>query len=96
MANVWEKQHSSRVNTASTISTTTASQQSSAFASQTHQVRLAANQATYVKFAGNPTATTSDVLMPANTIDYFTVNPGEKVAVLALSTTGIISIVEMT
>ena len=96
MANVWEKQHSSRVNIASTITTSTTSQQTSAFGSQTRQIRVSATQATYIKIDANPTATSSDVLIPANTVDYLTVSPGQKLAAIALSTTGVISIVEMT
>ena len=44
---------------------------------------------------GTPTAAATDPLMPANWVDYFTVNPGQKIAVLQAGTAGTLSVTEM-
>lgn len=45
--------------------------------------------AVFVKFGSNPTATTSDYLVPANTIMYFNFKTGDKVAVISSGNTSI-------
>jgi hypothetical protein len=44
---------------------------------------------------GTPTANSSSMLLGANQVDYFTVTPGQKAAVLQAGTAGKISITEM-
>jgi hypothetical protein len=74
------------------------SQATAAFGSQTYQVRVATEaQPAFVKIDdGTPTATASDVLVGANQIDYFTVTPGQKLAVLQAGTAGRLSVTEVT
>ena len=43
--------------------------------------RVASSVACHVAFGTNPTATTSDPYMPAG-VEYFRMNPGEKVALI--------------
>lgn len=88
---------SSRVISTAGFTLSGTSQASSAFGAQTRQIRVATGgQPAYVKIDdGTPTATSSDVLMPANWVDYFTVTPGQKVAVLQAGTAGALSVSEM-
>jgi hypothetical protein len=67
------------------------SAQSTAFTS-VNKVRIAATQAVYIAFAANPTATSSDLVLPANGVETFTITPGHKVAVLQVTSGGIVSI----
>lgn len=48
-------------------------------------VRLVGTVACHVAFGANPTATTSNLLLPANAPEYFTLEPGWKVAVIKAS-----------
>jgi|AraplaMF_Col_mMF_1032025.scaffolds.fasta_scaffold00246_68 hypothetical protein len=77
------------------ITTSTVSVASSAFGSQTYQIRVATTTACNIKIGdGTPTATTSDALMPANWVDYFIVTPGQKIAAIGAVTT--VSVTEIT
>jgi hypothetical protein len=60
-----------------TYTTTT---QSTAFSTSTNLIRVIADADVYLAFGDNPTATASDIRVPANTAEYFGVNPGDKVA----------------
>src|SRR5262245_52785843 len=96
----WEKQPASRVGTNTNFTLTTASQATSAFGTQTYQVRVATSSAVttcFVKIGdGSVTATTaSDAVMGANQIDYFAVTPGQKAAVIGGTAAGSVSISEM-
>jgi hypothetical protein len=81
-----ERQGSSRLSTAIaaqkiTISGVSAS--SSAFGSQTYQIRVVADTACNIKIGDSGvSAGTSDMLLPANWPEYFTVTPGQKIAVI--------------
>ena len=88
----------SRLGTNTTFTLSGSSQATAAFGSQTYQVRVAAGaQPAYVRIDdGTPTAAATDPLMPANTIDYFTVTPGQKLACLQAGTAGTLSVTEMT
>lgn len=90
-------QHSSRLLSTAVFTLSGTSQASAAFGSQTRQIRVAAaDQPAYIKIGdGTPTATASDALMPAGTVDYFTVTPGQKIAVLQAGTAGSLSVSEM-
>jgi len=60
--------------------TFTTSTQSSAFAGTTNLVRIIADADVFLAFGANPTATATAVKMAANTVEYFEVAPGEKIA----------------
>ncbi len=45
-----------------------------------YKVRVVVTSAAYIKIGKDATATTSDVYMPADSPEYFTIRPGEKVA----------------
>jgi hypothetical protein len=73
------------------------SQASAAFGQQTTLVRLAtAGQPCHFEIGTTPVAAaaTSHVI-GASCIDYITVTPGQKIAVLEAGTAGVISITEM-
>ena len=91
-------QHSSRIISTAVFTLSGTSQASSAFGSQTRQIRIATSgQPAYVVIGdGTPTATSSGAIMPSNWVDYFTVSPGQKVAVLQAGTAGALSVSEMT
>lgn len=77
------------------IATSTVSVASSAFGTQTYQIRVAATTAVYIKIGdGTPTATTSDTLIPTNWAEYFIVTPGQKIAAIGAVTT--VSVTEIT
>jgi len=63
-----------------TIATTSTSVASSAFSSGVHQITVRAPSACFYVVGIAPTATTTDSYLPANFIDYVTVNAGEKIA----------------
>lgn len=87
----------SRIGTTAGFTLSATSQASAAFGSQTYQIRIATGgQPAYFKVGdGTPTATSSDALMPANWVDYVTVSPGQKVAVLQAGTAGSLSVSEV-
>jgi len=90
---------SSRVVSSAGFTLSGTSQASSAFGVQTNQIRIATSgqPAYFVIGDGTPTATSANgALMPANWVDYFTVTPGQKVAVLQAGTAGALSVSEMT
>ena len=60
-----------------------ASAQSPAFSTGTHLVRVHADANCSLKFGQNPTASTTDLRTSAGFTEYFAVNPGDKVAVIA-------------
>lgn len=92
-------QASSRLGVTTVITMSAGSQATAAFGSQTYQVRVATSaQPAFIKIfdATSPssTASSSDVLVPANCWDYFTVTPGQKLAVVQAGSQGSISVTE--
>lgn len=60
--------------------TYTSSTQSAAFAATTSLIRVIADADVYLAFGENPTATAVGVRVPADTVEYFSVQAGHKVA----------------
>ena len=87
----------SRAGTNTTFALSAASQATAAFGPQTYLIRVATNAtAAYIKIGdGTPTATTSDLVMGANQIDWFSVTPGQKCAVLGKAATDQASVTEI-
>jgi hypothetical protein len=56
------------------------SAQSSVIITGSGLVRIVTTTGTHVKFGANPTATTEDVLVPANHVEVFVFKSGEKIA----------------
>ena len=80
--------------TSQKITTSGSSQQSSAFSSNTTIVRLFSTQDCYVAFGTNPTATSSSMFLPAGIVEYFGVTESSKLAVLQVTSSGILYITE--
>jgi hypothetical protein len=88
-------QASSRLGVTTVIATSVGSQATAAFGVQTYQVRVAATTSSFIKIGdGTPSASSGDVLIPANCWDYFTVTPGQKLAAVHAGTPGSLSVTE--
>src|SRR5215475_13574905 len=97
----WDRQPSSRpIVGKTTVSTPgTTSQATSAFGTQTYQIRVATSGTPCWLQVGDGTSTattTGSMVMGTNVVDYFTVSPGQSAAVIAASASGAVSISEMT
>lgn len=75
--------------------TATAGTISNAVGDGTFKVRVIVTTAAYIKIGSSPTATSSDVYMPANSPEYFTLMPGEKVSAIQASSGGTLHVTEM-
>jgi hypothetical protein len=65
---------------------------SNAFGSQTYEIRVVADSACCIKIGdGAQTATTSDVFLPPNWVEYITVTPGQKIAAIRAGTDGLVT-----
>ena len=87
-----------KVGTTQTVAVGSSSAASSnAFNGQTREIRIVTTVDAYVEFASSPTATSSSLLIPAFTVEYFSVTPATKVAMLRVgSTTGTSRVTELT
>jgi len=75
--------------------TGTAGTITNAFGSGTYKVRVVVTSAAYVKVGSSPTATTADVYVPADAVEYFTAYPGEKVSAVQVSAGGTLHVTEI-
>lgn len=65
-----------------------------AFDVQTRKIRVVSNSACHIHIyesGGTATATTADPFLPANWIDTYTVNPGEKISAIKAATNGLVT-----
>jgi hypothetical protein len=81
------------VATFQTLSTTTASSQSTAIAAD--RIMIVTSAPHFIEFGTNPTATTSSFVLPADTPLQFHFVRGEKVAARSHSGTGHLTIVDL-
>jgi hypothetical protein len=66
------------------VATTSTAAASSAFASQTYQIRITAPAACFYKVGdATPTAAATDAYLPPNWVEYVKVSPGQKVSVFS-------------
>lgn len=72
-----------------------ASVQSAAFNANTTYIRLATTTACRFLVGRNPTALATSAYLPANAVEYFGVNPGDKVAVIQDTAGGKITVTEL-
>lgn len=59
----------------------TSAESSAAFNDSTRIVRLVSDTQCYIVFGAAPTATANSMLLPALGVEYFGVNPGDKISV---------------
>lgn len=85
-------QSASRNSTCQQVAYTgTAAVTTNAFGSQTKQIRVVANSACHILVSGAPTAATTDPFLPANWVEYISVNPGEKISAVRAATDGLVT-----
>ncbi len=94
------KQQASRPGAVQTVAFSgTAATIGSAFGPETYQIRLCATASCnyLISEAANvvPATTSNGPLLPANTIEYVIVNPGQKLSVIQNSATGALNVTEM-
>lgn len=77
------------------VATTSTAVASSAFGSQTYQIRICSTTVSFYKVDTAPTATASDAMLPPNWVEFVTVSPGQKISFFspAIQT---VSVVEVT
>jgi len=75
--------------------TGTAGTIANAISAGVYKVRVVATTACYVAIGSSPTATTSSAYLPADSPEYFTCNPGEKVSAVQLSAAGTLHVTEI-
>jgi hypothetical protein len=68
---------------AQTVSITAGSLQSAAFGPSTGKIRVNVDAICSFRIGPNPTAVTTEGRIPADGTEYFEVNPGDKIAVIA-------------
>lgn len=71
--------------------TGSSSSASTAFGGQTRQIRVVSTSACHYVVDTAPTAATTDAFLPANWIEYITVQPGQKIAAIRAATDGLIT-----
>jgi hypothetical protein len=86
------KRHASRVGASQTIAYDSSVGITNAFSAGTYQLRLVANSACHYRIGdGAQTATTADAYLPANTIDFVIVSPGQRIAAIKAATNGLVT-----
>lgn len=89
------KQSASRQGAVQVIAYSTATTISNAFGPETYQIRLASNSACHylVSESANVVAATvsNGSFLPANWVEYVTVQPGQKISVLQAATNGLVT-----
>jgi hypothetical protein len=60
-----------------------------------NKVRVVVTTTAYIKIGSSPTATTSDVYLPADAAEYFTIRPGEKVSAIQVASGGTLHVTEI-
>jgi hypothetical protein len=86
------KQPSSRAGSTQTIAFDASVAVANAFGSETFQLRLVANAACCFRIGdGAQTATTADIYLPANVVEYVIVNPGQRISAIKAATNGLVT-----
>jgi hypothetical protein len=86
------KQPSSCVGATQTIAYNASVAITNAFGPETYQLRLVADSACCYRIGdGAQTATTADPFLPANTIEYVIVSPGQRIAAIKAATDGVVT-----
>lgn len=59
---------------------------------EVNKIRIATTTAVHIAFGTNPTATTGNLILPDDSVETFTINPGDKIAVIQVSSGGKVSV----
>jgi hypothetical protein len=81
--------------TQSAAFSTTAGTIAAAIGNGVSRARVVATAAAFVAVGKTPTATTSDVYLPANVLEYVLINPGEKVSAIQAGSAGTLYVTEI-
>lgn len=85
-------QPASRVGTTQTIAYDASVAITNVFGAQTYQLRLVANSACHYAIAdAAAAATTADIFLPANQIEYVTVTPGQRITAIKAASNGLVT-----
>ena len=90
----FNQQPSARGGVTQTIAYDTTTPITNPFGAQTRQLRLVANSACHYRVydvTGTATVTTADPFLPANVLEYTTVNPGQKISAIKAATNGLVT-----
>jgi hypothetical protein len=90
----WNQQPSARNITTQTIPYDGTVAITNAFGTQINQIRLVANSACHYRVydvGGTATATAADPFLPANSLEYVTVTPGQKISAIKAATNGLVT-----
>ena len=86
------KQPASRIGATQTIAYDASVAITNPFGGETYQLRLVSNSACHYRIGdGAQTATVADVFLPANTVDYVIVSPGQRISALKAATGGLVT-----
>ena len=86
------KQPSSRVGVTQTLAYDASVAVTNAFGPVTWQLRLVANSACCYRVGdGAQTATATDPFLPANTVEFIIVNPGQRISAIKAPTNGLVT-----
>jgi hypothetical protein len=86
------KHHASRVGATQTIAYDSSAAITNAFGPVAFQLRLVANSACCYRIGdGAQTATTADAFLPANTVEYVIVSPGQRISAIKAATNGLVT-----
>lgn len=86
------KQPSSRTGVTQTITFDASAAIAGAFGPETYQLRLVADSACCYRIGdGAQTATTADPFLPANTIEYVIVSPGQMISAIKAASNGLVT-----
>jgi hypothetical protein len=86
------KQPSSRTGTTQTIAFNASVAVTNVFGPETYQLRLVADSACCYRIGnGTQTATTADPFLPANTIEYVIVSPGQSISAIMAASNGLVT-----
>ena len=86
------KQPSSRAGATQTVAFNASVAIADAFGPETWQIRLVADAACCYRIGdGTQTATVADSFLPANTIEYVIVSPGQRISAIKAATDGLVT-----
>jgi hypothetical protein len=86
------KQPSSRAGVTQTIAFDASAAIANAFGPETFQLRLVADSACCYRIGdGAQTATTADLYLPANTVEYTIVSPGQRISAIKAASNGLVT-----
>jgi hypothetical protein len=86
------KQSSSRAGVTQTIAFNASAAIANVFGPETFQLRLVADSPCCYRIGnGTQTATTSDIYLPANAIEYVIVSPGQSISAIMAASNGLVT-----